>query len=50
MFDEEGLIVVDAGKASEDELMELALEAGADDMQLAEGTFEITTSPPASTR
>ena len=45
MFDKKGVIEVDADKATEDALMELALEAGADDMKLAEGTFEITTSP-----
>ena len=44
MFDKKGVIEVDAAKANEDELMELVLEAGADDMKLADGTFEITTS------
>jgi YebC/PmpR family DNA-binding regulatory protein len=44
MFDKKGVIEVDADKANEDELMELALEAGADDMKTAEGTYEITTS------
>lgn len=47
MFDKKGVIEVDADKAGEDALMELVLEAGADDMKLAEGTFEITTSPTA---
>ena len=47
MFDKKGVIEVDADKATEDALMELALEAGAEDMKLAEGTFEITTSPTA---
>jgi YebC/PmpR family DNA-binding regulatory protein len=47
MFDKKGVIEVDADKAGEDALMELALEAGAEDMKLAEGTFEITTSPTA---
>ena len=44
MFDKKGVIEVDAAKADEDDLMELVLEAGADDMKLVEGTFEITTS------
>jgi YebC/PmpR family DNA-binding regulatory protein len=47
MFDKKGVIEVDADKASEDALMELVLEAGADDMKLSEGTFEITTPPTA---
>jgi len=44
MFDKKGVIEVDAAKADEDELMEVALEAGADDLKASEGTFEITTS------
>ena len=44
MFDKKGVIEVDAAKADEDALMELVLDAGADDMKLVEGTFEITTS------
>jgi YebC/PmpR family DNA-binding regulatory protein len=44
MFDKKGVIEVDADKANEDELMELVLEAGAEDMKLTEGTFEITTA------
>jgi len=44
MFDKKGVIEVDADKADEDTLMELALEAGADDLKTAEGTHEITTS------
>ena len=47
MFDKKGVIEVDADKADEDALMELVLEAGAEDMKLSEGTFEITTSPTA---
>jgi YebC/PmpR family DNA-binding regulatory protein len=47
MFDKKGVIEVDADKAEEDALMELVLEAGAEDMKLSEGTFEITTSPTA---
>jgi YebC/PmpR family DNA-binding regulatory protein len=47
MFDKKGIIEVDADKAEEDALMELVLEAGAEDMKLSEGTFEITTSPTA---
>lgn len=45
IFEKKGLIVVDAAKTSEDSLMEIALGAGAEDMQLADGKFEITTGP-----
>ncbi|MBI4390144.1 MAG: YebC/PmpR family DNA-binding transcriptional regulator [Nitrospinae bacterium] len=44
MFDMKGLIVVNAAEKSEDELMELALEAGADDLQKVEGHYEITSA------
>jgi YebC/PmpR family DNA-binding regulatory protein len=47
MFDKKGVIEVDAAKATEEQLMEIALEAGADDITAAEDTFEITT-PVAS--
>lgn len=45
MFDKKGLIIVDKSAKSEDELFELALEAGADDMQDEGDVFEIYTSP-----
>ncbi|MEW6380627.1 MAG: YebC/PmpR family DNA-binding transcriptional regulator [bacterium] len=45
MFDKKGLIVVDADKADEDKLMEIALNAGAEDMQRNDDVFEITTLP-----
>ncbi len=45
MFDKKGLIIVDKSAKSEDELFELALEAGADDMQDAGDVFEIYTAP-----
>ncbi len=44
MFDKKGIIEVEASKADEDALMELVLEAGADDLTVAEGLYEITTS------
>ena len=47
-FEKKGLFLIPAGARQEDELMELALEAGADDVQEAEeGQFEITCSPAA---
>lgn len=45
MFDKKGLIIVDKDKADEDELMMMALEAGAEDMKSEDDSFEITTDP-----
>lgn len=45
MFDKKGLIVVDKEAKSEDELFEIAIEAGADDVQDEGDVFEIYTSP-----
>ena len=47
MFDKKGYIVVDKSAKSEEELFELAIEAGADDLRDDEDTFEIITSPDA---
>jgi YebC/PmpR family DNA-binding regulatory protein len=45
MFDKKGMITVSADGVSEDTLMEVALEAGATDIQSQEDAFEITTEP-----
>lgn len=45
MFDKKGYIVVDKAAKAEDELFELAIEAGADDLRDDEENFEIITSP-----
>ena len=45
MFDKKGYIVVDKAARSEDELFEIAIEAGADDMQDEGDVFEIFTTP-----
>ena len=45
MFDKKGLILVETKEVSEDKLMELALEAGADDIQTVGDSFEIITVP-----
>jgi YebC/PmpR family DNA-binding regulatory protein len=45
MFDKKGLIIVDKAAKSEDELFEIAIEAGADDMQDEGDIFEIYTAP-----
>jgi len=47
MFDKKGYIVVDKAAKSEDELFDIAIEAGADDMQDEGDVFEIYTSPDA---
>lgn len=45
MFDTKGFFLIPAAKTSEDQLMEIALEAGADDVRAAGDKFEITCNP-----
>ena len=45
MFDRRGIILVDAEKIAEDDVLGPALEAGATDMRRSEKAFEITTAP-----
>ncbi|MEJ2627233.1 MAG: YebC/PmpR family DNA-binding transcriptional regulator [bacterium] len=45
MFDKKGLIVVNKDDIEEDKLMELILDAGAEDMSMEEDVYEIITSP-----
>src|SRR6202795_3608050 len=45
MFERKGVILVDADKIGEDDLMTRALEAGATDMRRVEKAFEITAAP-----
>jgi YebC/PmpR family DNA-binding regulatory protein len=47
LFDKKGYIVVEKAAKSEDELFELAIEAGADDLRSDEDNFEILTAPDA---
>ena len=47
MFDRKGVIEYDAEKVSEDEIMEVALDAGADDIQTEDGVITVTTDPAA---
>ena len=47
MFEKKGYIVVDKAAKSEEELFDLAIESGADDLRDDEDTFEIITSPEA---
>jgi len=45
MFQTKGVITYSAEKYSEDEIFEIALENGADDVENSEGLIEVTTSP-----
>jgi len=45
MFDRKGLFVIDAEKISEEKLMELAMESGAEDIATRDGQFEVTCDP-----
>ncbi len=47
MFHQKGLITVKADKVAEDDLMEIALSAGADDLQNTGEVYEITCQPTA---
>ncbi len=47
MFERKSQIIVDAEKASEDQLMAIALDAGADDIRDQEGAWEILSAPEA---
>lgn len=45
MFDRKGYIVVEKAKAAEDELLDLVLEAGAEDLREDGSNYEIFTAP-----
>lgn len=45
MFDRKGLILIPADKCDEDQLMEIAIEAGADDVKLDSGNYQVTCDP-----
>ncbi len=45
MFTKKGFIVIAKDKAQEDELMDIVLEAGAEDLKLEGDNFEVTTDP-----
>jgi YebC/PmpR family DNA-binding regulatory protein len=45
LFEKKGVIALEASQIGEDELLEVVLEAGADDMTRDEGVFELTTEP-----
>ncbi|KPJ66087.1 MAG: transcriptional regulator [Coxiella sp. DG_40] len=50
MFNKKGLITVSTDKVGEDELLEIALGAGADDMENTGEVYEITCDPAAYER
>jgi YebC/PmpR family DNA-binding regulatory protein len=45
MFDRKGLLAIPADQTDEESLLELALEAGADDVRRVDDNFEITCDP-----
>ncbi|PIE59562.1 MAG: YebC/PmpR family DNA-binding transcriptional regulator [Desulfobulbus propionicus] len=45
MFDKKGMIVVDKGDIDEEKLMDIALEAGAEDVVEEDDSFQILTAP-----
>ena len=47
MFESRGVIIVSADAVDEESLTDLALEAGADDLQQGDGAFELTCDPSA---
>jgi len=47
MFQKKGVIAVDKGAVDEDRLMEIALEAGADDVTSDDGSYQVTVAPDA---
>lgn len=49
MFQRKGTIEFDAEKVNEDEIMEVALDAGADDVSNEDGIITVTTTPDAFT-
>ncbi|MBN2105456.1 YebC/PmpR family DNA-binding transcriptional regulator [bacterium] len=45
MFEKKGLIVIDKNKSEEELLMDIAIEAGAEDLTIEEDVYEIITLP-----
>ncbi len=45
IFEKKGLIVIDKDKVDEETLLDIALEAGAEDVKEDEGQFEVLTEP-----
>lgn len=47
MFERKGMFLIPAGKVAEDRLMEVALEAGADDLKQEGEMYQVTCTPEA---
>ena len=47
MFERTGLIAVEVNRIDEDDLFEIVLEAGGDDVNIEDGVYEICTAPEA---
>jgi YebC/PmpR family DNA-binding regulatory protein len=45
LFKRQGIITIDGEKYTEDQIMEVALEGGAEDVALSEGIIEVITAP-----
>ncbi len=45
MFDKKGLVVINAADVDEEVLMEIAIDAGAEDVKVEEDVFEVITEP-----
>jgi YebC/PmpR family DNA-binding regulatory protein len=45
MFDSQGIITIDLDRVDEDTLMEIAMDAGADDIKTDSGAYEIIVNP-----
>ncbi|MBP7603388.1 MAG: YebC/PmpR family DNA-binding transcriptional regulator [Spirochaetes bacterium] len=45
MFDRKGMVIIEGGQASEEEIMELVLDYGVDDVRTEDGNIVIVTSP-----
>ncbi|MCB9799453.1 MAG: YebC/PmpR family DNA-binding transcriptional regulator [Candidatus Omnitrophica bacterium] len=45
IFEKKGIITVDKSKSTEDQLMEVALSAGAEDLSTEDEKFQVTTAP-----
>lgn len=49
LFERKGIVLIDATKTTEEQLMEVALEAGAEDIQRNGDNFEVTCDPSSYT-
>lgn len=45
MFERKGIVVIDGSQTDEEKLLELAMEAGAEDVKTIDGKFEVISSP-----